>query len=162
MSTCIALFLDLWGLLDLSNNNLVGHIPSELTTLIKLKSLNLSWNHLMGRIPEKVGDMKEVESFDLSMNKLSGGLPMSLSSLKSLSSFNLSRNNLMRKIPSSAQLQSLNESSFVVCKTRTFALGDKSHSFFAPEGKPPRRGLNPRPLACGNNLPKVTFGGHLS
>nr|GEY07296.1 pre-mRNA-splicing factor ATP-dependent RNA helicase PRP16 [Tanacetum cinerariifolium] len=41
-----------------------------------------------------------------------------------------------------------------VCKTRTFALGDKPHSFFAPEGKPRRRGLNPRPLACGNNLPK--------
>nr|GEX66123.1 hypothetical protein [Tanacetum cinerariifolium] len=40
--------------------------------------------------------------------------------------------------------------------------GDKPHSFFAPEGKPPRRGLNPRPLACGNNLPKVTLGGHLS
>nr|GEX40553.1 hypothetical protein [Tanacetum cinerariifolium] len=36
-----------------------------------------------------------------------------------------------------------------VCKTRTFALGDKPHSFFTPEGKPPRRGLNPRPLACG-------------
>nr|GEV82616.1 retrovirus-related Pol polyprotein from transposon TNT 1-94 [Tanacetum cinerariifolium] len=35
-----------------------------------------------------------------------------------------------------------------VCKTRTFALGDKPHSFFAPEGKPLRRGLNPRPLAC--------------
>nr|GFB90793.1 TRAF-like protein [Tanacetum cinerariifolium] len=50
----------------------------------------------------------------------------------------------------------------IVCKTRTFALGDKPHSFFALEGKPPRRGLNPRPLACGNNLPKVTFGGHLS
>nr|GEV44781.1 ribonuclease H-like domain-containing protein [Tanacetum cinerariifolium] len=42
-----------------------------------------------------------------------------------------------------------------VCKTRTFALGDKPHSFFAPEGKPPRRGLNPRPFACGNNLPKM-------
>nr|GEV69293.1 histidine--tRNA ligase, cytoplasmic [Tanacetum cinerariifolium] len=46
----------------------------------------------------------------------------------------------------------------LVCKTRTFALGDKPHSFFAPEGKPPRRGLNSRPLACGNNLPKVTLG----
>nr|GEY37235.1 hypothetical protein [Tanacetum cinerariifolium] len=49
-----------------------------------------------------------------------------------------------------------------VCKTRTFALGDKPYFFFAPEGKPPWRGLNPRPLACGNNLPKVTLGGHLS
>nr|GEW62055.1 protein trigalactosyldiacylglycerol 4, chloroplastic [Tanacetum cinerariifolium] len=36
----------------------------------------------------------------------------------------------------------------VVCKTRTFALGDKPHSFFAPEGKPSRRGLNLRPFAC--------------
>nr|GEX98521.1 transcription factor HEC2-like [Tanacetum cinerariifolium] len=51
---------------------------------------------------------------------------------------------------------------YLVCKTRTFALGDKPYSFFAPEGKPPRQGLNPRPLACGNNLLKVTLGGHLS
>nr|GEW38623.1 protein root hair defective 3 [Tanacetum cinerariifolium] len=40
----------------------------------------------------------------------------------------------------------------LVCKTRIFALGDKSHSFFAPEGKPPRRGLNTRPLACGHEI----------
>nr|GEW49648.1 hypothetical protein [Tanacetum cinerariifolium] len=48
-----------------------------------------------------------------------------------------------------------------VCKTRTFALGDKPHSFFAPEGKPPRRGLNPRPLACvisAQARPKSTIG----
>nr|GEY37439.1 reverse transcriptase domain-containing protein [Tanacetum cinerariifolium] len=42
-----------------------------------------------------------------------------------------------------------------VCKTRTFALGDKPHSFFAPEGKPPRRGLNPKPLACGGSGNKI-------
>nr|GEX08243.1 hypothetical protein [Tanacetum cinerariifolium] len=35
-----------------------------------------------------------------------------------------------------------------ICKTQTFALRDKPHSFFTPEGKPPRQGLNPRPLAC--------------
>ncbi|PWA91728.1 hypothetical protein CTI12_AA088270 [Artemisia annua] len=105
--------LRLMRLLDLSNNKLVGHIPSELTSLIKLKSLNLSRNHLTGRIPEKIGDLKELESFDLSLNKLSGELPMSLSSLNSLSSFNVSYNNLTGKIPSSTQLQSLNESCFV-------------------------------------------------
>nr|GEW31978.1 leucine-rich repeat protein [Tanacetum cinerariifolium] len=106
--------LELVRLLDLSNNKLVGHIPSELTTLIKLKSLNLSRIHLTGRrIPEKIGDLKEVEYFDLSLNKLSGELPMSLSSLNSLSSFNVSYNNLTGKIPSSTQLQTLNESCFV-------------------------------------------------
>ncbi|PWA39002.1 leucine-rich repeat protein [Artemisia annua] len=105
--------LDLVRLLDLSNNKLVGHIPSELTTLIMLQSLNLSRNHLTGRIPEKIGYLKELESFDLSLNKLSGELPMSLSSLNLLSSFNVSYNNLTGEIPSSTQLQSLNESCFV-------------------------------------------------
>ncbi|PWA41911.1 hypothetical protein CTI12_AA538010 [Artemisia annua] len=105
--------LNLVRLLDLSNNKLVGHIPSELTTLIKLQSLNLSGNLLTGRIPEKIGDLKEIESFDLSLNKLSGELPMSLSSLNALSSFNVSYNNLTGKIPSSTQHQSLNESCFV-------------------------------------------------
>ncbi|PWA87854.1 hypothetical protein CTI12_AA126050 [Artemisia annua] len=105
--------LKLVRLLDLSNNKLVGHIPSELTTLIMLQSLNLSRNHLTGKIPEKIGNLKELESFDLSLNKLSGELPMSLSSLNRLSSFNVSHNNLTGKIPSSTQLQSLNESCFV-------------------------------------------------
>nr|GEX11223.1 leucine-rich repeat protein [Tanacetum cinerariifolium] len=108
--------LNQMGLLDLSNNKLDGYIPSDLTTLIKLKSLNLSRNYLTGRIPEKIGDLKEVESFDLSLNKLSGELPVSLSSLNPLSSFNVSYNNLTGKIPSSTQLQSLNESSFVCNK----------------------------------------------
>nr|GEU42981.1 putative leucine-rich repeat protein, plant-type [Tanacetum cinerariifolium] len=71
--------LKLVKLLDLSSNNLVGLIPSELTTLVELQSLNLSGNHLTGMIPENIGDLKELESFDLSVNKLSGELPMSLS-----------------------------------------------------------------------------------
>nr|GEV28069.1 blue copper protein-like [Tanacetum cinerariifolium] len=57
-------------------------------------------------------------------------------------------------VPASSPTNSPFVAAVFVCKTRTFALGDKPHSFFAPEGKPPRRGLNPRPLACGNNLPK--------
>ncbi|GJW97044.1 leucine-rich repeat protein [Tanacetum coccineum] len=105
--------LKLVRLLDLSSNNLVGLIPSELTTLVKLQSLNLSGNHLTGMIPKNIGDLKELESFDLSVNKLSGELPASLSSLHSLSSFNVSYNNLRGKIPSSTQLQSLNESCFL-------------------------------------------------
>ncbi|PWA76784.1 leucine-rich repeat protein [Artemisia annua] len=100
-------------LLDLSSNNLTGHIPSELTTLVKLISLNLSRNQLTGRIPEKIGNLKSLESFDVSLNKLYGELPMSLSGLNSLSSFNVSYNNLTGRVPSSTQLQSLNVSSFL-------------------------------------------------
>ncbi|XP_076894087.1 receptor-like protein EIX1 [Bidens hawaiensis] len=105
--------LNLVRLLDLSSNNLSGHIPNELTTLQGLKSLNLSRNQLTGRIPEQIGEMKALESFDLSFNKLSGELPMSLSLLTFLSSFNVSYNiYLTGRIPTSTQLQSLNESSF--------------------------------------------------
>ncbi|PWA44300.1 leucine-rich repeat protein [Artemisia annua] len=80
-------------LLDLSNNNLSGPIPSELTALTKLKTLNLSRNHLTGTIPEKIGDMKSLETCDISRNKLFGELPL-------------------RRVPSGTQLQSFDESSF--------------------------------------------------
>ncbi|XP_076909789.1 receptor-like protein EIX2 [Bidens hawaiensis] len=104
--------LQLVMLFDLSSNNLFGNIPSELTTLVMLKSLNLSRNQLTGKIPEKIGDMKKLESFDLSLNRLSGELPLSLSDLSFLSSFNVSYNNLTGRIPKSTQLQSFNESSY--------------------------------------------------
>ncbi|KAJ0551691.1 putative non-specific serine/threonine protein kinase [Helianthus annuus] len=105
--------LGLVTLLDLSSNNLSGQIPSELTTLHKLKSLNLSRNQLTGKIPNKIGDMKSLESFDLSINYLSGELPLSLSGLNFLSSFNVSYNNLTGRIPTGTQIQSFNESSFI-------------------------------------------------
>ncbi|KAF5808332.1 putative leucine-rich repeat domain superfamily [Helianthus annuus] len=105
--------LGLVMLLDLSSNNLVGHIPSELTSLTELRSLNLSRNHLTGRIPEKIGGMESLESFDLSLNNLSGDLPRSLSMLNFLSSFNVSYNNFSGRIPTSTQLQSMKESSFL-------------------------------------------------
>ncbi|KAM0066253.1 putative non-specific serine/threonine protein kinase [Helianthus debilis subsp. tardiflorus] len=99
-------------LIDLSSNNLTGHIPSELMSLLELKSLNISRNQLSGIIPEKIGNMKELISLDLSVNRLSGELPMSLSSLNFLSSFNVSFNSLTGRIPTSTQLQSFGESSF--------------------------------------------------
>ncbi|KAJ0909672.1 putative non-specific serine/threonine protein kinase [Helianthus annuus] len=108
-----ASFLGLVTLLDLSSNNLSGQIPSELTTLHKLKSLNLSRNQLTGKIPNKIGDMNSLESFDLSVNYLSGELPMSLSGLNFLSTFNVSYNNLTGRIPTGTQIQSFNESSFI-------------------------------------------------
>ncbi|XP_076920826.1 uncharacterized protein LOC143582060 [Bidens hawaiensis] len=104
--------LPLVMLIDLSSNKLTGHIPSELTSLVELKSLNLSRNQLSGSIPKKIGNMKALISFDLSVNMLSGELPMSLSKLNFLSSFNVSYNNLTGRVPTSTQIQSLNEPSF--------------------------------------------------
>ncbi|KAL8252261.1 hypothetical protein R6Q59_035954 [Mikania micrantha] len=67
--------LGLVKLLDISSNNLVGQIPSELMSLHELRSLNLSRNNLIGRIPDSIGDMKAIESFDISVNTLSGNFP---------------------------------------------------------------------------------------
>ncbi|XP_050276249.1 receptor-like protein EIX1 isoform X1 [Quercus robur] len=43
------------NLMDFSKNSLSGGIPTELTNLTLLNSLNLSWNHLTGVIPENIG-----------------------------------------------------------------------------------------------------------
>ncbi|XP_028097957.1 receptor-like protein EIX1 [Camellia sinensis] len=99
--------------MDLSENNLSGQIPKELTRLVGLHSLNLSGNHFTGEIPKNIGDMEQLESLDFSLNQLCGEIPLSMSSLTFLSHLNLSYNNLIEQIPLSTQLQSLENSSFV-------------------------------------------------
>ncbi|XP_064939848.1 receptor-like protein EIX2 [Musa acuminata AAA Group] len=97
--------------IDLSNNNLSGEIPRELTNLHGLLFLNLSKNHLRGTIPEKIGSMEQLESLDLSMNNLTGDIPSSLSSLTFLSHLNLSHNNLSGRIPTAGgQMSTFNAS----------------------------------------------------
>ncbi|XP_076895399.1 receptor-like protein EIX2 [Bidens hawaiensis] len=107
-STILGLVL----IVDLSGNNLSGGIPTEITTLRTLQSLNLSRNQLRGSIPKNIGYMKSLVSFDVSHNQLSGELPVSLSSLNFLSTFNVSYNNFTGRVPTSTQLQSFDESSF--------------------------------------------------
>ncbi|KAM3694178.1 hypothetical protein ACJW31_07G040500 [Castanea mollissima] len=97
--------------IDLSDNNLTGEIPDNITSLSKLVNMNLSMNHLTGKIPGSIGNLKSLESLDLSRNKLSGPIPQSLSSLTFLSHLNLSFNNLSGIIPSGNQLQTLNDPS---------------------------------------------------
>nr|KJB75098.1 hypothetical protein B456_012G024000 [Gossypium raimondii] len=64
--------LGLIKLVDLSDNNLSGEIPEEMTMLTGLLSLNLSKNHLAGKIPSNIGAIKTLECVDLSENNLSG------------------------------------------------------------------------------------------
>ncbi|KAK9116170.1 hypothetical protein Sjap_015117 [Stephania japonica] len=97
--------------IDLSNNNITGDIPQELTILVGLSILNLSQNHLHGMIPEKIGKLAQLESLDLSHNQLSGPIPPSIASLNFLSHLNLSYNNSKGRIPSCNQLNTLYNSS---------------------------------------------------
>ncbi|XP_059642213.1 receptor-like protein EIX2 [Cornus florida] len=88
---------------DLSDNDLSGEIPKELTGLFKLGTLNLSMNHLTGKIPQRIGNFERLETLDLSKNLLSGPIPPTMASLTFLNHLNLSYNNLSGKIPTSNQ-----------------------------------------------------------
>ncbi|WCJ36650.1 disease resistance family protein / LRR family protein [Euphorbia peplus] len=99
--------------MDISNNNLSGDIPDEVTALSGLRFLNFSGNHLTGEIPKNIGRMKKLESVDLSKNRLSGNIPPSMSGMNFLSYLNISYNNLSGQIPSSTQLQSLDASTYI-------------------------------------------------
>ena len=61
--------------IDLSNNNLTGTLPAELSDLRSLGILLLNGNNLAGEIPE---DLNNVYSLNLADNNLSGRLPSEL------------------------------------------------------------------------------------
>ncbi|KAJ0806436.1 putative leucine-rich repeat domain superfamily [Helianthus annuus] len=105
--------LDMVKSIDLSNNNLTGQIPYELTLLYGLIALNLSNNALVGEIPLKIGQMKDLLHLDLSRNHLSGHLPSSMSQMTLLNYLDVSYNNLSGRIPSGTQLQSFESSTYI-------------------------------------------------
>ena len=47
--------------IQLSNNNLVGVLPSEISNLIYLKELNLYKNAISGTIPASIGKLSSLE-----------------------------------------------------------------------------------------------------
>ncbi|PRQ58040.1 putative non-specific serine/threonine protein kinase [Rosa chinensis] len=96
--------------IDLSSNRLTGEIPSEITHLVGLVSLNLSRNNLTGQIPLEIGKLKSLDSLDLSSNKIGGRIPTSLARIDRLTYMNLSYNNLSGEIPTGTQLQSFDPS----------------------------------------------------
>ncbi|KAK3128338.1 hypothetical protein QOZ80_6BG0460240 [Eleusine coracana subsp. coracana] len=95
--------------IDLSDNELIGEIPTDIGVLLGLKNLNLSRNRLSGHIPETFGRMDSLESLDLSWNQLSGMIPQSMASLHSLNHLNMSYNNISGKVPPGSQLQTLGD-----------------------------------------------------
>ncbi|CAL9007013.1 unnamed protein product [Prunus brigantina] len=96
--------------IDLSSNRLTGEIPSEITHLVGLVSLNLSRNQLTGQITPKIGNLQLLDSLDLSRNHIDGRIPTSLARIDRLSFLDLSYNNLSGKIPIGTQLQGLDPS----------------------------------------------------
>ncbi|XP_028779702.1 receptor like protein 21-like [Neltuma alba] len=91
--------LNLMSGLDISDNQLIGEIPSQIGYLGTIHALNLSNNQLKGRIPDTFSNLKQIESLDLSHNKLSGHIPTQLTQLYSLSFFSVAHNNLSGTTP---------------------------------------------------------------
>ncbi|KAB2597657.1 LRR receptor-like serine/threonine-protein kinase [Pyrus ussuriensis x Pyrus communis] len=98
--------------IDFSSNRLMGEIPSEITDLVGLVSLNLSRNGLTGELPAKIGKLQSLDALDLSRNQIDGRIPTSLAQIYALSVLDLSYNNFIGKIPTGTQLQSFDPSDY--------------------------------------------------
>ncbi|CDY31996.1 BnaC06g15740D [Brassica napus] len=97
---------------SLSHNRISGTLPSELSKLTKLRTMDVSSNSVSGQIPETLGNISSLTHLDLSQNKLTGEIPVSLTGLKSLTFFNVSYNNLSGPVPTLLS-QKFSSSAFV-------------------------------------------------
>ncbi|KAK3001272.1 hypothetical protein RJ639_020812 [Escallonia herrerae] len=105
--------LNYFSAIDLSCNNLAGHIPLGIGRLFHLKSLNLSHNNLSGTIPITFANLTGTESLDLSYNRLTGNISSQLAKLDSLQVFNVSFNDLSGPIPEGPHFQTFDNMSYV-------------------------------------------------
>ncbi|CAH8361332.1 unnamed protein product [Eruca vesicaria subsp. sativa] len=83
----------------LSNKNMTGDIPSDLTKLTGLVEIWLDGNSLTGQIPD-FSRCTSLKIIHLENNRLTGNIPSSLSKLANLTELYLQNNKLKGKIPS--------------------------------------------------------------
>ncbi|GMI88943.1 hypothetical protein HRI_002563600 [Hibiscus trionum] len=82
----------------LQNNDISGHISSEIRKLPKLHTLDLS-NNFSGQIPSTLSNLETLQYLRLNNNSLSGIIPSSLANTTQLSFLDLSFNNLSGPLP---------------------------------------------------------------
>uniref|UniRef100_A0A0E0MKC0 non-specific serine/threonine protein kinase n=1 Tax=Oryza punctata TaxID=4537 RepID=A0A0E0MKC0_ORYPU len=83
--------------LDLSFNSFSGDASTQLNSLPKLRSLNLSNNNLVGDVPTSMAP--SLEELVLSINNFSGSIPIALFNYQNLTMLDLSQNNLNGDVP---------------------------------------------------------------
>ncbi|KAL0300550.1 UNVERIFIED_CONTAM: LRR receptor-like serine/threonine-protein kinase GHR1 [Sesamum radiatum] len=83
--------------LDLSYNQLGGHLPDEYGLFTGLQVLNIAGNNFSGSIPTSFCNISALTSLDISRNHFTGPLPKNLSN--SLRSFNASYNDFWGVVP---------------------------------------------------------------
>jgi gliding motility-associated-like protein len=94
--------------INLSNNNLTGSLPPELSNLSLLTSLKLYSNAITGPIPSKISQLTSLTTLYLYSNRLTGYIPPELGTISSLVDLQLYSNSLTGSIPSNlGNLQNL-------------------------------------------------------
>ncbi|XP_075474102.1 putative inactive receptor kinase At5g10020 [Primulina tabacum] len=83
--------------LDLSNNLLMGELPSDIGNWGRLNLLNLSYNNLSGLLPNELSKLSGLEYLNISHNNFNGRIPDRLPS--SMKLFDVAYNNLSGNIP---------------------------------------------------------------
>ncbi len=87
------------GLINLSGNNLRGHLSPSLGNLSKLYFLNLSDNHIGDSIPTFIGKLVNLTDLELSRDHFSGAIPASIGNLVKLNILYLEYNKLTGELP---------------------------------------------------------------
>jgi hypothetical protein len=93
--------------LKLSENNLTGTVPHELSLLTALETIYIDGNRVIGRIPKSILALSQLVRIECGENQLSGTLPTELGGLPSLKSLVLRKNRLNGTIPSELGMLSL-------------------------------------------------------
>ncbi|CAA0824285.1 disease resistance family protein / LRR family protein [Striga hermonthica] len=91
MSDC---FLGALEDLDLTSNQLSGHLPHQFGGFRSLQSLALGSNSLSGIIPNEIGNLLSLGRLDLFNNKFRGNLPESIGKLVNLTMLRIQNNML--------------------------------------------------------------------
>lgn len=84
----------------ISNNNLSGTVPNNLTVNTGILYLDMKMNSLEGSIPPSLGLWKNITFLDMSYNQFSGAIPAEFGKLSELHVLILSSNRLTGNIPS--------------------------------------------------------------
>jgi len=87
------------GFLSLNDNNFSGRLPSNIFNT-SICSLDVSNNHLIGNIPSLSKEFSRLSELRMSNNNFEGFIPLELAQLKYLSYLDLSQNNLTGLVPS--------------------------------------------------------------
>jgi Leucine-rich repeat (LRR) protein len=87
------------AILDLSDNQLSGTIPSAISALGSAAVVRLGGNHFCGTIPPQLGQMSGLRQLLVGSNHLSGPIPAEIGALAELENLDLAANALEGALP---------------------------------------------------------------